>query len=331
MILAEKISILRKQNGWSQEELAEKLGISRQSVSKWELGAAIPDIDKIINMSKLFSVSTDYLLKDELEEIAFSGTDEAECLSGGKIRSVSLEEANDFMDCTEKISQNMASAISALILSPVILILLGGLSEYRQIMSEDMAGGIGAAILLVIIAAGVAVLILNGMKLSRFEYLEKEMISLPYGVEGIVEKRKKNFEGAYHMAIAAGVALCIIGVVPLLAAAAFTTDDFIFVCCTDVLLLLVSCGVYLFVRFGMIYESYEKLLQIGDYTEEKKELNKKTASFPGIYWCTVTAIFLGISFWKNNWDISWIIWPVAGVLFAALYGIVRVLAGKHKK
>lgn len=331
MILAEKISILRKQNGWSQEELAEKLGISRQSVSKWELGATIPDIDKIINMSRLFSVSTDYLLKDELEEIDFSGTDETELFEGDKVRSVSLEEANDFMDCTEKVSQKIALAVSALILSPVIFILLEGLSEYRQIMSEDMAGGIGAAILLVIVAAGVAVLILNGMKLSRFEYLEKEKFSLQYGAEGIIEKRKQDFEGAYRMAVASGVVLCIIGVVPLLAAAAFTTDDFVFICCTDVLLILVACGVYLFVRFGMVCGSYEKLLQIGDYTEEKKELNKKTASFPGIYWCIVTAIYLGISFWKNNWDVSWIIWPVAGVLFAALYSIVRVFARRSRR
>ena len=68
MILAEKIILLRKKNEWSQEELAEQLGISRQSVSKWESGASIPDLDKIIRMSELFDVSTDYLLKDSLEE-----------------------------------------------------------------------------------------------------------------------------------------------------------------------------------------------------------------------------------------------------------------------
>ena len=63
MILAEKIALLRKQCGWSQEGLAEQLGVSRQSVSKWELGSSIPDLDKIIRMSELFGVTTDYLLK----------------------------------------------------------------------------------------------------------------------------------------------------------------------------------------------------------------------------------------------------------------------------
>ena len=75
MILADKVMTLRKKNGWSQEELAEKLNISRQSVSKWESGASIPDIDKIIALSGLFGVSTDYLLKDNLEKELPSETD----------------------------------------------------------------------------------------------------------------------------------------------------------------------------------------------------------------------------------------------------------------
>ena len=69
MILGEKIAALRKQNNWSQEELAEKLQISRQSVSKWESGASIPDLDRIVKLSALFGVSTDYLIKDEMGEI----------------------------------------------------------------------------------------------------------------------------------------------------------------------------------------------------------------------------------------------------------------------
>ena len=60
MILADKIIELRKKNGWSQEELAEKLGVSRQAVSKWEGAQSVPDIQRILEMSRLFGVSTDY-------------------------------------------------------------------------------------------------------------------------------------------------------------------------------------------------------------------------------------------------------------------------------
>ena len=64
MILAEKIIKLRKQKGWSQEDLAARLSVSRQSVSKWESMASIPDLDKIVKLSRIFGVSTDYLLME---------------------------------------------------------------------------------------------------------------------------------------------------------------------------------------------------------------------------------------------------------------------------
>lgn len=65
MNLAEKIQSLRKEKQLSQEELAEKLDISRQSVSKWESGIAMPEIDKLIMLSEIFEVTTDYLLKSD--------------------------------------------------------------------------------------------------------------------------------------------------------------------------------------------------------------------------------------------------------------------------
>ena len=68
MNLADKIIEERKKNGWSQEELASKLGVSRQAVSKWESSGSIPDLQRILQMSELFGVTTDYLLKDEIEE-----------------------------------------------------------------------------------------------------------------------------------------------------------------------------------------------------------------------------------------------------------------------
>ncbi|MBQ8229000.1 MAG: helix-turn-helix domain-containing protein [Clostridia bacterium] len=65
MTTSDKIQKLRKESGMSQEAFAEKLGVSRQSVSKWESGASIPETDKILAMSEMFGVSTDYLLKND--------------------------------------------------------------------------------------------------------------------------------------------------------------------------------------------------------------------------------------------------------------------------
>ena len=64
MALGEKLARLRKARGMSQEQLAEALGVSRQAVSKWELGEAVPDVSRVVAMSELFGVTTDYLLKD---------------------------------------------------------------------------------------------------------------------------------------------------------------------------------------------------------------------------------------------------------------------------
>ena len=68
MIFADKLIALRKKAGWSQEELAQQLNVSRQSVSKWEGAQSVPDMDKVVQMSRLFGVTTDFLLKDELSE-----------------------------------------------------------------------------------------------------------------------------------------------------------------------------------------------------------------------------------------------------------------------
>lgn len=68
MKLHEKIYTLRKKQNLSQEALSEKLGVSRQSVSKWETGEATPEVTKLLSLSKIFGVTTDYLLNDESEE-----------------------------------------------------------------------------------------------------------------------------------------------------------------------------------------------------------------------------------------------------------------------
>lgn len=71
MNLSEKIFELRKANGMSQEQLAEKIGVSRQSISKWESGESTPEMERLIELSKVFNVTTDYLLKtSEVDQLA---------------------------------------------------------------------------------------------------------------------------------------------------------------------------------------------------------------------------------------------------------------------
>ena len=64
MTIGEKIQILRKQHGMSQEQLSTLTAVSRQAISKWEVGESIPDVDNIVHLSEIFGVTTDYLLKN---------------------------------------------------------------------------------------------------------------------------------------------------------------------------------------------------------------------------------------------------------------------------
>lgn len=333
MILSEKIMILRKQKGWSQEQLAERLEVSRQAVSKWESGASVPDLDKILRLSDLFGVSTDYLLRDDQErEEVISGEDEPGEEDHSKERKVSLGEAEDFLELMRGLASKIAWGVSLCILSPICLILLGGFSEYgNSPLTEDLAGALGVAVLLLMCAAGAAVLIFYGMKLEPYEYLEKEVFLLEYGVKEMVEKEKQDFELQYRKSVVKGVTLCIVSVIPIIVSAGFDAGGGVYVVCVGVLLACIAAGVFQFVSYGSIQGGYEKLLQQGEYSRENKEVNKRTEHFPGIYWCIVTAIYLGISFFWNSWTRSWIIWPVAGVFFAAVQGILHTVVRAKKR
>ena len=100
MILADKIIEERKKNGWTQEDLAQKLGVSRQSVSKWESTGAVPDLKKIIQLADLFGVRTDYLLKDEIEKEKIDIPCDTDCV----LHRVTMEEANAYMNEKKKSS-----------------------------------------------------------------------------------------------------------------------------------------------------------------------------------------------------------------------------------
>lgn len=81
MTFGENLAILRKSKGLSQEQLAEKLRLTRQTISKWELDQSTPDLDFLLQLSDIFQVSTDYLIKGEQEERKGSSNDEPEASS----------------------------------------------------------------------------------------------------------------------------------------------------------------------------------------------------------------------------------------------------------
>ena len=155
MLLADKIVTLRKRAGWSQEELAAQLGVSRQSVSKWEGAQSVPDMQKVVQMSRLFGVTTDYLLKEELGE-----PEPAPAESAAPLRCVTMEQAADYLALRQAAAPKLALATLLCVLSPAALLLLAALSDRPgAAISENAAAGIGLCVLLVLVAAAVAVFI----------------------------------------------------------------------------------------------------------------------------------------------------------------------------
>ena len=323
MILADKIIDLRKKAGWSQEELAEKLGVSRQSVSKWEGAQSIPDMNKILQLSELFGVSTDYLLKDSMEaaETVPSQDTDAEDAT-----FVSMEEANAFLSYKAESAPRIALGVLLCILSPIALILLGGAQESgRLAITEMQAAMIGLIVLLLMVAGAVLLFVLTGMKGSKFEYLEKNALDTAYGVSGMVRERMQREESDHTRSIAVGVVLCVLAAIPLFVLLLWRgEDEFYGVLGVSAILTLAGIGVHILVKASIPWEGYRMLLEEGDYTRARKRTNRQYA---GIYWCIVTAAYLAVSFLTNRWDMTWIIWPVAAVLFGAV-GEIGKLRGK---
>ena len=331
MILADKIINLRKKNGWSQEELAEKLGVTRQSISKYEGAQSIPDLDKILKLSEIFGVTTDYLIKDELEEEEYapSQMQENESESDRSVHKVTMEMANEYLQIIDWTAGKTAFATMLCILSPIVLLMLGAMSEMPNYhISENAAAGIGICVLIVLIAIAVTIFILCGMKTKKYEYMEKEDIETAYGVSGMVKEKRDAYHSMYVTQLVIGIACCICSVIPLFGTLAVSESDFYMVSAVCMLLALVAIGTYFIVRSAAKMNAMNQLLEEEDYTRQKKHENKKMSGPVMVYWLIATAIYLAWSFTTNDWDRTWIIWPVVGVLFPAFYAIVNGIRKK---
>ena len=325
MIFADKLILLRKKAGWSQEELAEQMNVTRQSVSKWEGAQSVPDLDKMIRLSELFGVSTDYLLKDEIEQ--------AEHINSSNdmpsLKRVSMEEANAFLSVKSRTAKTIAYAAFLCILSPIALLILGAISESTSGgLSEDIAGGIGMIALIIFVAIAAVMFISSGSKTAPFAYLEKEKFET---VSGMVKERKAKYKDLHTKNNIAGTCLCITALIPLFTGEIIDADNDLFLMIMlSLSFLIAGVGVICFIKTGIIWASYEKLLQEGEYSKENKEKPSIADAIYIAYWVIATAIYLGYSLSSNNWGQSWVIWVVAAVIFPAIVAITNAFDKKSK-
>jgi transcriptional regulator with XRE-family HTH domain/F0F1-type ATP synthase assembly protein I len=324
MILADKIIRLRKKNGWSQEELAEKMNVSRQAVSKWEGAQTIPDLEKILMLSNLFGVTTDYLLKDEMEDEEFVDSNIE------SIKRITLAQANEFIEWRKLASVRIAVATLLCVIAVIPLMLLGALTECSTFpISENVAVGAGLIILLVLITIAVGIFIVCGFKNAPFEFIDKEPFETEYGVTGMVKERQKAYRSTYVRYNLVGTCICVLSPIPLFIGV-FTDKEFFTVAMLLVTILLAGIGAVFFIIAGVRWASMQKLLKEGDYALRDKKKTRIKDAIASVYWLMVTAVYLAWSFWTNAWESTWLVWPVAGVLFAGIMCICSVFLDQEK-
>lgn len=320
MILADKIIKLRKQFGWSQEELAEKMNVSRQSVSKWESANSIPDLNKILQLSEIFGVSTDYLIRDEIEE-ATSISEDIE----SSVVKITLDQAMDYVD--KKVETGKLQAIGTFLTlgSIMPLLFLLGLSNGSSVnISSNTAVAAGLVLLFALIAIGVSFYVRSNQYEGEFVKFEKEEFELVYGVHGIIKEKLKSYKSIYQQRVSLGVMMFMLSFVPLLVVALMNGSGMLVLMMVDVMLAIIALGIFIMVPVTAKYTAYSRLISENDFAPHKQKENKKAAKLAAFYFPMVIAIYVGWSLWTMAWGTTWIIWPVASIAFAGLTGLMNL-------
>lgn len=323
MIFADKLIALRKGRGWSQEELAERMNVSRQAVSKWESAQALPDIDKIVALSALFSVSTDYLLKDDS-----SGADDPSPARGEPARIVTLAEAEEYVAWRRAASVRIALGTLLCILSVIPLLLLPITSVHTALgLTANEAVMIGLVSLFLIVAAGVVLFVHCGIKNGPYEYLN-EPFSLGVGVKEELNNRLTEYRTAYTTMNVIAVAACILSPLLIIVPALMGADEILGIT-LPLTVLVIGIAVFLFIVAGVRRASLMRLLKMGEYSQAGKKHSRVKEAVDSVYWSIVLAVYLGWSFLTGMWYISWVVWPIAGVLSSVVSAITGAVLDKN--
>ena len=288
MSLAENLQYLRAREGVTQEQLAERLDVSRQSVSKWESAASYPEMDTLLKLCDMFRVDMDTLLRGSVENSLSEDT-------AGYDRFMTLY------------ARKIAGGVSAIV---------GSVALWSFLSALGLSEMLGTAILLLVIAAAAVVFIASGMEEEHFR---KKHPVIP---DFYTEPQKERFHRRYIWYIAGGVGAILLGVV--LMVLAFTVlperepyESYI----GAAFLAVVACAVYFLIYGGMLEDKYNiaKYNRQNNPTPEDKSRRRRATTACSVIMILATAVFLfaGLAYYKWNW--AAIIYPVGGVLCGAAW------------
>ncbi len=288
MSLAENLQYLRAREGVTQEQLAERLDVSRQSVSKWESAASYPEMDTLLKLCDMFQVDMDTLLRGSVENSLSEDT-------AGYDRFMTLY------------ARKIAGGVSAIV---------GSVALWSFLSALGLSEMLGTAMLLLVIAAAAVVFIASGMEEEHFR---KKHPVIP---DFYTEPQKERFHRRYIWYIAGGVGAILLGVVMMVLA--FTVlperepyESYI----GAAFLAVVACAVYFLIYGGMLEDKYNiaKYNRQNNPTPEDRSRRRRATTACAVIMLLATAVFLfaGLAYYKWNW--AAIIYPVGGVLCGAAW------------
>ena len=303
MTFGENLQFLRKRGGLTQEDLAEQMEVSRQSVSKWESNSAYPEMDAILRLCDLFSIDMDTLLR-------------------GDVSRRFMEDTAGYDKHMNAFSRAIAGGVGLILLGVTILVtLLTGLTADAEVAVFPI---IGTSILLICITVAVALFIVFGMGHNRFQ--KKHPVIQPFYTEEQIDAYERRFP----LLIAFPVVLILIGVVCQVAIVLvpelsnMDNKDKWALVGTSILLLCITMAVTVLVWAGIQKDKYDiekynrQTRQELDPTPEQKRLNRLIGAIWGSGMVLATALFLLLGFIQELWDSASVIYPVAALLCVAV-------------
>ena len=294
MSFGENVSFYRKGLKITQEELAERLFVSRQTVSRWETDSAFPDVETIIKLCELFGCDMDTLVR------------------GDAATSKEDRDENDTpqRDLRREYSAHM-NKICALVAAGVGLILLG--ISTMLLLFHFGVGDITCVItLLTFIGVSVGFFIPAGMASDAFTKATPEIPPFP-------QEEKKHGTRTATVILSFGIGFIFLGIILLIALcgeesrypAGYSASSWEYLC-VSLFMLAVTISAVLFVVSGFVFSKYDT----DGYNKERKKEKRKRLSdaLCGAVMLLATAIFLLFGFICNSWHPAWVSFPVGGII-----------------
>lgn len=229
---------------------------------------------------------------------------------------VDIAMADEYLEVSRKTDMMVGMGVFLCIVSPALLILMATL------MPTDLGGILGLIPLFIGVAIGVALFIFADHLKEPYKYLNSAFIPDPEMITWVVEKKAEE-SGGFTLGLTSGICLCVLSPLAVILPSV-TENDLLMELGVVLLLLLVAAGVFLIIVFGSQRGHYGKLVQDADYYNcaadptPKAQETAREKSFKGMYWPIVTVLYLGSSFLSGNWGSSWIIWPLAAILYKVI-------------